>query len=49
MLLSDKAIEHIANVPIEEILQILLLPVVSAIAHFKLIKIPLLEDEDGSG
>ena len=44
MLLSDKMIEHIAKVPIEETLQRLFLPVVSAIAHFKLIRLPLSED-----
>lgn len=47
MLLSDKMIEYIAKVPIEETLRILLFPVVSAIAHFKLIKLPLMESDDG--
>ena len=47
MLLSDKMIEHIAKVPIEETLRILLFPMVSAIAHFKLIKMSLSERENG--
>jgi len=45
--LSDKVIMRVVKEPILRVLEILILPSASVIDYFKLIRLPLPEDENG--
>jgi len=47
--LSDKVIMRVVKAPILRVLEILILPPASVIDYFKLIRLPLPEDENASG